>query len=84
MKGGRWLRPRLVFSGVPTSGMRRVSRRGQSSGSGEPSRALWRPDAPVRRGWSVGMSQTAVSRIWLVFGLEPHLVEGFKPSRIRC
>ena len=75
---------RVSFSRGAHWGMRRVSRRGQSSGSGDPSRALWRPDAPVSRGWSVGMSQTAVSRIWLVFGLEPHLVEGFKPSRIRC
>lgn len=29
---------------------------------------------------SVGMSQTAVSRIWRAFGLKPHLVEGFKLS----
>ena len=31
-----------------------------------------------------GLSQTAVSRIWRAFGLQPHRQETFKLSRIRC
>ncbi len=29
---------------------------------------------------AVGMSQTAISKIWRAFGLKPHLVEHFKLS----
>ena len=31
-----------------------------------------------------GLSQTAVSRIWRAFGLQPHRSETFKLSKIRC
>ena len=30
--------------------------------------------------WAAGLSQTAMSRIWRVFGLKPHLADTFKLS----